>query len=84
MATGRVIAENVLMAPATSAWRRNLVGCVAVVAGVLALSLGVPAIDDALPNTTVSTTTPLEFADNASVVPINRPRSGFTRALACP
>jgi hypothetical protein len=63
-----VIADNVRMA-ATKAWRRNLVGSLAVVAGVLALSLGVPAIDDALPDTTVSTTTPLEFADNASVLP---------------
>jgi hypothetical protein len=40
-----------------------------VVAGVLALSFGVPAIDDALPNNTVSSTSPLEFAGNASVVP---------------
>jgi hypothetical protein len=51
------------------AWRRNLVGCLVVAAGVLALSLGVPAIDDALPNATVSSTAPLEFAGNASVVP---------------
>ncbi|WP_203704959.1 hypothetical protein [Asanoa iriomotensis] len=54
---------------ATKAWRRNLAGSLAVVAGVLALSLGVPAIDGALSNTTVSTTAPLEFASNASVVP---------------
>lgn len=52
-----------------SAWRRNLAGCVAVAAGVLALSFGVPAIDGALPDATVSSTSPLEFADNASVVP---------------
>ena len=57
------------MAGGSTAWRRNLAGCLAVVAGVLALSFGVPAIDDALPNTTVSSTKPLEFAANASVVP---------------
>ncbi|MEV4533295.1 hypothetical protein AB0J82_05630 [Asanoa sp. NPDC049518] len=52
-----------------SAWRRNLVGCIVVAAGVLGLSLGVPAIDRAIPDATVSSTNPLEFADNASVVP---------------
>jgi hypothetical protein len=57
------------MAGASSAWRRNLAGCLAVVAGVLVLSFGVPAINDALPNNTVSSTSPLEFAGNASVVP---------------
>ncbi|MDG4821473.1 hypothetical protein O7635_06335 [Asanoa sp. WMMD1127] len=57
------------MAGERTAWRRNLVGSLAVVAGVLALSLGVPAIDDALPNATVSSTEPLEFATDASVVP---------------
>ncbi|GIF73501.1 hypothetical protein [Asanoa siamensis] len=57
------------MAGATTAWRRNLVGSLAVVAGVLALSLGLPAIDDALPDATVSSTEPLEFSGNASVVP---------------
>jgi len=57
------------MAGASSAWRRNLAGCFAVAAGVAALSLGVPAIDRAIPNATVSSTEPLQFADNASVVP---------------
>ena len=57
------------MVSGASGWRRNLIGCIAVAAGVLALSFGLPAIDDALPNATVSSTSPLEFADDASVVP---------------
>jgi hypothetical protein len=57
------------MVSVASGWRRNLAGCLAVAAGVFALSFGLPAIDDALPDATVSSTKPLEFADNASVVP---------------
>jgi len=57
------------MAGASSAWRRNLLGCVAVAAGVALFSLGAPAIDDAIPNSTVASDRPLPFAVNASVVP---------------
>jgi len=57
------------MAGASSAWRRNLAGTIAVAAGVAALSLGIPALNRAIPNATVSTERPLAFAENASVVP---------------
>jgi hypothetical protein len=55
--------------PVTAAWRRNLAGSAAVAVGVGVLSLGMPALDDAIPDATVPAGRPLPFAANVSVVP---------------
>ena len=57
------------MAGLTSAWRRNLAGCLAVAAGVALFSVGLPAIEDAIPDETVPTNEPLPFANNVTVLP---------------
>jgi hypothetical protein len=54
---------------ALSRWGRNLVGCVAVAAGVAAFSLGLPGVDAAIPDSTVPAGRPLDFAQDASVEP---------------
>jgi hypothetical protein len=57
------------MTATTSAWRRNLAGCSAVAAAVGALSIGLPVLDGALPDTTLPDNRPLAFAPAATVVP---------------
>ena len=57
------------MTAMTSAWRRNLAGCAAVAAAVAALSVGLPALDDAIPDSTVASDRPLGFASGVTVVP---------------
>jgi hypothetical protein len=59
---------------ALSVWGRNLLGCVAVAAGVAAFSLGLPGVDAAIPDSTVPAGRPLEFAQDASVEPPPRAR----------
>ncbi|HEY6596096.1 MAG TPA: hypothetical protein VI011_18650 [Asanoa sp.] len=57
------------MTATVSAWQRNLAGCVAVAAAVAAFSVGLPAVDEAIPDSTVSHDSPLAFAAGVTVVP---------------
>jgi hypothetical protein len=52
-----------------SAWQRNLAGCAGVAAAVGVLSVGFPAVNRALPDSTVPSDRPLAFAAQATVVP---------------
>jgi hypothetical protein len=57
------------MTATVSAWRRNLAGCAAVAAAVAALSVGLPIVDDIIPDNTVPSDRPLAFSAGATVVP---------------